>query len=44
MLAAELRSGDQVVVGRKSWLSLNAPWVISTGISVSFFITSLVLR
>lgn len=34
VLTADLHSGDQVVVGRKSWIVLNAPWVISTSISV----------
>jgi protein involved in polysaccharide export with SLBB domain len=35
-LSAELRSGDQVVVGRRSWLSRNALAAVSTlGLVVS---------
>jgi hypothetical protein len=29
-LAAELRSGDQVVVGRRSWFELNSLAIVST--------------
>jgi protein involved in polysaccharide export with SLBB domain len=39
--AADLRSGDQVVVGRKSWLTLNALPVISTCVIVIGLIQSL---
>jgi protein involved in polysaccharide export with SLBB domain len=39
MLAAELRSGDQVVVDRRSWISINALGVISTAaVAVSVFV------
>lgn len=41
MTTAELRSGDQIVVARKSWFALNAPWVISTGITVSTILYSI---
>ena len=34
LLAVGLRSGDQIIVDRRSWISLNAPFVISAGISV----------
>jgi polysaccharide biosynthesis/export protein VpsN len=38
LLAAELRSGDQVVVGRRSWMSVNALGIISTSaVAVSVF-------
>lgn len=38
-ITAELRSGDQIVVGRRSWLSLNPLAAISTSTAlVSFFI------
>ena len=36
--AADLLSGDQVFVGRKSWLTLNALPVISTAVLVSSFV------
>jgi polysaccharide biosynthesis/export protein VpsN len=36
----DLRSGDQVMVGRKSWLVLNALSVISTAVLVSSFVIS----
>jgi protein involved in polysaccharide export with SLBB domain len=37
--AADLRSGDQVVVGRRSWLSINALGVVSTAaVAVSVFV------
>jgi len=38
---ADLRSGDQVLVGRKSWLTLNALPVISTSVIVIGLIQSL---
>lgn len=37
----DLRSGDQIVVGRKSWLTLNALPVISTSVIVIGLIQSL---
>lgn len=38
-VTAELRSGDQIVVGRRSWIAMNPLAVISTGTAlVSFFI------
>jgi polysaccharide export outer membrane protein len=37
----DLRSGDQVVVGRKSWWSMNALTVVSTGVLVASFVISL---
>jgi len=37
--AADLRSGDQVVVGRRSWFSINALSVVSTAaVAVSVFV------
>ncbi|MEX2526834.1 MAG: polysaccharide biosynthesis/export family protein [Gemmatimonadota bacterium] len=44
MTTAELRSGDQIVVARKSWFALNAPWVISTGITVSTILYSIFVQ
>lgn len=39
VLAAELHSGDQIVVGRRSWLSLNALGLVSTAaVAVSVFV------
>ncbi|MGH7482956.1 MAG: polysaccharide biosynthesis/export family protein [Longimicrobiales bacterium] len=32
--AVALESGDQLLVGRRSWFSLNAPFVVSTSIGV----------
>ena len=37
----DLQSGDQVLVGRKSWLVLNALSVISTAVLVTSFVISL---
>jgi protein involved in polysaccharide export with SLBB domain len=38
-VTAELRSGDQIVVGRRSWIAMNPLAVISTGTAlVSFFV------
>lgn len=34
LVASGLRSGDQIVVARRSWIALNAPYVISSGISL----------
>ena len=34
LLGVGLRSGDQIVVGRRSWVSLNAPFLISAAVSV----------
>jgi protein involved in polysaccharide export with SLBB domain len=39
--ATDLQSGDQIVVGRKNWLVLNALPVISTGVIVIGLIRSL---
>jgi protein involved in polysaccharide export with SLBB domain len=39
--ASDLRSGDQVVVGRRSWLELNLIPVVSVGTSVVALIISL---
>jgi protein involved in polysaccharide export with SLBB domain len=37
--AADLRSGDQVMVGRRSWFSINALGVVSTAaVAVSVFV------
>lgn len=43
LVDAGLRSGDQIVVGRKNWFRLNAPYVISSGISLLSLVTSIVL-
>jgi len=40
-IETDLRSGDQVIVGRKSWLTLNALPVISTSVIVIGLIQSL---
>lgn len=37
----DLRSGDQVLVGRKNWLVMNALSVVSTGVLVASFVISL---
>lgn len=39
--ATDLQSGDQVIVGRKSWLAMNLLSVVSTGVLVSSFVISL---
>jgi protein involved in polysaccharide export with SLBB domain len=39
--AAELRSGDQVLVGRKNWLVLNALPVASTAATIGFLIIAI---
>lgn len=39
--ASDLRSGDQVVVGRKNWLVINALPAISTAVVLGSFIISL---
>lgn len=36
----DLQSGDQIVVGRKNWLVMNALPVISTGVLVASFVIS----
>jgi protein involved in polysaccharide export with SLBB domain len=37
--AADLRSGDQVVVGRRSWIAMNALGIVSTAaVAVSVFV------
>jgi protein involved in polysaccharide export with SLBB domain len=41
---ADLESGDEVIVGRKSWLVLNSLSVISTGVLVTSFIIGVVRR
>lgn len=38
---SDLLSGDQIVVGRKSWLTLNALSVVSTAVLVTSFIISI---
>ena len=44
-LAAGLESGDQIVVGRRSWFALNTPFVISTFVSVtSIFVGFLIAK
>ena len=44
-LAAGLESGDQIVVGRRSWFALNTPFVISTFVSVtSIFVGVLIAK
>jgi protein involved in polysaccharide export with SLBB domain len=40
-VAAELHSGDQVIVGRKSWLALNLIPVVSVATSVVALVISL---
>jgi polysaccharide export outer membrane protein len=37
-LASDLQSGDQVIVGRKSWFTVNALSVISTAVLVTSFV------
>lgn len=37
---ADVQSGDQIVVGRRSWLSMNALSLVSTGILVASFVIS----
>ena len=39
--ASDLHSGDQVVVGRKNWLVINALPAISTAVVLGSFIISL---
>jgi protein involved in polysaccharide export with SLBB domain len=44
-VAAGLQSGDQIVVGRRSWFALNTPFVISTIVSVtSIFVGFLIAK
>lgn len=39
VVAAELHSGDQLVVGRRSWMSINALGIVSTAaVAVSVFV------
>lgn len=40
----DVRSGDQIFVGSRSWLAQNVPYVISTGLSVATFVVTLLLR
>jgi protein involved in polysaccharide export with SLBB domain len=40
----DVRSGDQIFVGSRSWLSRNAPYVISTALSVTTLIITLASR
>lgn len=42
-LTAGLESGDHIVIGRRSWMSLNAPLVISTAVSVASILAGFVL-
>jgi protein involved in polysaccharide export with SLBB domain len=42
--AGDLQSGDQIVVGRKNWLVMNALPAISTAILATSFIISMVRR
>jgi polysaccharide export outer membrane protein len=43
--ADPLLSGDQIVVGRRSWISQNAPWLIGAGASVTAAVlTALLVR
>jgi protein involved in polysaccharide export with SLBB domain len=42
--ASDLRSGDQVVVGRKNWLALNALGAVSVSAVVASIVISLVRR
>jgi protein involved in polysaccharide export with SLBB domain len=40
-----LSSGDQIVVGRRSWISQNTPWLIGAGASVvASVLTALLVR
>jgi protein involved in polysaccharide export with SLBB domain len=39
--AADLRSGDQVLVGRKNWLVINALPAVSTAVSVTFLVIAI---
>src|SRR5690606_18676657 len=44
-LAQGLRSGDQIVVVRRSWFSENAALLLSTGVSITVAVlTALILR
>jgi protein involved in polysaccharide export with SLBB domain len=36
----DVQSGDQIIVGRKNWLIMNALPVISTGVLVASFVIS----
>jgi protein involved in polysaccharide export with SLBB domain len=42
-VTAELRSGDQIVVGRRSWFALNPLAVVSTGTAVVSVLITVVL-
>lgn len=42
--AADLRSGDQVLVGMRSWFERNAFAIASTGVLVSSFVVSLLRK
>jgi protein involved in polysaccharide export with SLBB domain len=42
-VTAELRSGDQIVVGRRSWISMNPMAAISTSTAVISFLVGVVL-
>jgi polysaccharide export outer membrane protein len=39
--AIDVRSGDQILVGSRSWFVRNAPYAISTAISITTFIIAL---
>ena len=44
-IGVQLRSGDRIVVGRRSWLSANMPFVIGAGASVvASVLTALIVR
>jgi polysaccharide export outer membrane protein len=40
---ADIRSGDQVMVNRRSWLARNTPFVVSALLSVTSIITSIII-
>jgi hypothetical protein len=39
--AIDIRSGDQIFVGRRSWFEANSTYVISTGISMALLLLRL---
>lgn len=43
LVESGLRSGDQIVVGRRSWVAINAPYVISSGISLLSILSGFLL-
>lgn len=44
LTSIDVRSGDQIYVGTRSWASRNAPYVLSAALSVTTFIIALVAR